>query len=343
MRFRRALTVVVAAIVVGVAGFVGFQHFAAQGSSPILVYSADAYVQEANYYLSGFHNSSGVPVATAKGAGSYTAASEIGQGDPANAFISVALESYNQSYLGQRYSGWAVGFASDQLVLAYSNSTHTSQVNSIVENLSSALSGNSTTLFRNAFNQLTSGNVSVGISDPASDPAGLRGWISLEIAGNLYGGGNNSFFTSRIMDNHGVVNNSNAALLVSPLLTGNIQFLFIYKSAAISKGLNYVDLPSSLNFGDPSLSSYYHSFSFNTTSGVAHGSAIMLYISALSGNGPSDIDTLDFVTYVLNHSSEMSSFGLTPLQHPVLYSNLQPPALIQAMVNSGQVVQGGRF
>lgn len=343
MHSSKLVTILVAVIVIVIAGYLGVVHLTGSGDSPIITYSADAYVQETNYYLSGFHNSSGVSVANAKGAGSYTAAREIGQGDPANAFISVALESYNQSYLGQRYSGWAVAFASDQLVLAYSNSTGNSVVNSIANQFSSALSSNNTTLFGDAYSNLTSGKVKVGISDPSSDPAGLRGWISLEIAGKLYGGGNLSYFTARIAANSGSVNSSSAAQLVSPLVTGQIQFLFIYKSAAISKGLDYISLPSQVNFGDPALSSYYSNFTYSTISGVAHGSIIMLYITALSGNGAIAGDTLNFVSYTLNHSSDMSLFGLAPLTKAILFNNTQPPSVIQGMISSGKVTQGGRF
>lgn len=343
MQPGKIVAVIIAIIVVGIAGYFGIQHFGGSGSSPIIVYSADAYVQETNHYLNGFHNSSGVPVASAKGAGSYTAAREIGQGDPANAFISVALESYNQSYLGQRYSGWAVAFASDQLVLAYSNNSGNSMVSGIAVQFASALSSHNATQFGQAYENLTSGRVKLGISDPGSDPAGLRGWISLEIAGKLYGGGNLSYYTSRLVVNNGVVNSSSAAQLVSPLVTGQIQFLFIYKSAAISKGLDYITLPPQVNFGDPNLTSYYSGFTYSTETGVGHGSIIMLYVSALAGNGAMSGASVGFVTYVLNHSIDMSEFGLKPLPEPVLYNNTLPPSMIRDMVSSGEIASGGRF
>ncbi len=344
MRKSRIITALVALVVIAVAGYAGIHYFYdSSSSSPLLVYSADAYVQESNYYLNSFHNSTGDPVVNAKGGGSFTAAREIGQGDPANVFISVALESYNQSYLGSRYSGWAVAFASDQLVLAYSNATDTKTVDSIVSGLTGALSQNSSTGFYNSFSNLTSGKVKVGISDPASDPAGLRGWIALEIAGNLYANGNQSFFTSALVKNGGLSNSSSAAQLVSPLVSGQIQFLFIYKSAAISKGLHYVSLPSRMNFGDPSLASYYSSYSFSTSSGIGHGSAIMLYVSALADNSQMTNESLNFAAYVIAHGGDMSSFGLLPLSKPILYSDSAVPQAIQQMLDSGKIASGGRF
>ena len=344
MRKSRITATLVALVIVSVGGYAGIHFFYGNSSaSPLIVYSADAYVQESNYYLNSYHNATASPVVNAKGGGSYTAAREIGQGDPANVFISVALESYNQSYLGSRYSGWAVAFASDQLVLAYSNVTDTGAVDSVVSGLTDALSQNSTSGFHNAFSNLTSGKVKVGISDPASDPAGLRGWIALEIAGNLYANGNQTYFTSALVNNNGLSNSSSAAQLVSPLVTGQIQFLFIYKSAAISKGLHYVSLPSRMNFGDPALAPYYSSYSYNTSSGLGHGSAIMLYVTSLANNSLMANESLGFAAYVIAHSSEMSSFGLQPLPEPVLYSNNPVPQEIQQMVTSGKIASGGRF
>ena len=343
MRGGKIAAVIVAISVIGVAGYLGLHYISGSSTTPLIVYSADAYVQETNYLLGGFHNTSGAGTVSAKGGGSYTDAREIGQGDPANAFVSVALESYNQSYLGSRYTGWTVAFASDQLVLAYSNASKTAQVNAIVKDFSVALSSNSPQEFASAYSNLTSGQVKVGISDPSSDPAGLRGWISLEIAGKLYAAGNQSYYVNNLVENHGLTNGSSAAQLISPLVTGQIQFLFIYKSAAISKGIGYISLPDQANFGDPNMTTFYSNFTYNTASGLAHGSIIFLYVSTLSNNGALSGTSLDFVTYTLNHSEDMASFGLQPLNKPILFNNTSPPSVIQEMVNSGKVVAGGRF
>lgn len=343
MRNGKIIALIVAVAVVGVGAYIGIQHLGGNPGSPLIVYSADAYTMESNYLLNGFHNSTGAPIVTARGGGSFTDAREIGQGNPANAFISVALNSYNKSYLGSRYTGWTVAFASDQLALAYSNATDTAQVNSIVGQFSRALSTNSTAGYAAAYANLTSGKVKVGISDPGSDPAGLRGWISLEIAGSLYASGNQSYYTGRLVSSSGLVNGSSAAALVSPLETGQVQFLFIYKSAAISKGLSYVSLPQQANFGNLDLANYYSSFTYQTQAGLQHGSAILLFVSTLAGEGSLNSTSLGFAGYVINNSMEMQSFGLTPLPSPVLYNNTVPPPMIQGMVSSGKISEGGSF
>ncbi len=344
MRTSRAGVIILAILVVGVSVYAGYNYYHSQHSSPFIVYSADAYVAESNFLLSGYHNASGVSVLKAKGGGSFTDAREISQGDPANAFISVSRSSYEQSYLGSRYSGWAVAFASDQLVLAYtqvySNSTEKAMVKSIVDQFASALATNNSLDYSHAYDNLTSGKVTVGISNPSSDPAGLRGWISLEIAGKVYAD-NSSLYTSAIVKNNGARNATSAAELVSPLTTGNIQFLFIYRSVAVSEHLPYIELSNYTNFGNASMSSFYSGFSYNTATGELSGSPILLLVSSLAGNGNMNNAALNFSVYVVNHSSEMASFGLTPLSKPVLYNDTSVPSPIAALLSQGKITWGG--
>ncbi len=335
-----ALAIMVMLLTVGI--YIAYYDFLQNGgTAPVITYAADAYVGETNYLLQGFHNSTGIGVAQAKGGGSYTDAREIAQGAPANVFVSVALNAYDSGYLGNRYSGWAVAFASDQLVLAYSNSTHPQAVNSIVDEINLGLESNNSTYFSSAFVNLTSGNVKVGISDPNSDPAGLRGWISLEIAGYLYGGKDQQYFIKRIDAKGGNVSGPNAAELVAPLTSGDIQFLFIYKSAAIAHGLSYVSLPDVMNFGNASLSGFYSGFSLNTTAGVVSGSSIFLFISALAGNGLISNSSLKFVQYVILNNKNLSKFGMTPLSTCLLFNDTSPPNPILSMISRGKLRQGG--
>lgn len=340
MRTNKVVAIIAAAVVIAVAVYAGYSFYGPSRPAPLIVYSADAYVAEANTLLSGYHNASGYSVLKAKGGGSFMDAQEIGQGDPANAFISVSKSSFNQSYLKARYSGWAIAFASDQLVLAYSNSTDTKLVNSIVGQFNSAHMDNSSASYRQAYENLTSGKVKVGISNPSSDPAGLRGWISLEIAGKLYAN-NEAKFTTSIRENNGVTNDTSAAELVSPLSTGNIQFLFIYKSAAISDRLPYVELSNYTNFGLASLSGFYSSFSYSTATGPEHGSPVLLLVTSLAGNGPVAAASLNFTVYVVTHNSEMASFGLVPFAKPLLFNDTALPATIETLLEEGKITQSG--
>ncbi|WP_393971278.1 substrate-binding domain-containing protein [Oxyplasma meridianum] len=335
------ITAVLVAIVVTLSIAVFDSGLFGNNSDELITYSADAYVQETNYLLRGYHNVSGVNVEPDKGGGSYTDAREISQNDPANVFISVALNSYDRSYLGPRYSGWAIAFASDSLVIAYSAaSEQNSSAASIIEQFHSAYTANSTALYKGAFMNLTSGKVKVGISNPNSDPAGFRAWISLEIAGYEYDNGNRSYFEIRMSQNRGNVSATSAADLVSPLLEGDIQFLYIYRSAAIAKGLHYISLPPELNFGNGGLASFYVQFNYTLATGVITGSPIYLYITALANN--SNAASADgFVSYVVNNNNNLTKFGLIPLKTSILFTNVTVPSWLLPLQESGKLKIGG--
>lgn len=311
------------------------------GTRPMITYSADAYVQESNTLLTSFSSSTGYQTAPAIGGGSYSDARTIGQGAPADVFISVSLGSYAQSYLKSRFSGWALAIASDQLVIAYSNSTLLSPAaKSFISQFQYSLPGNSSAVELSAFTNLTNGKVKIGIANPQDDPAGLRGWLALEIAGYLYAGGNTSYFTDRAVQNNANVSAPSASALVAPLETGNIQFLFIYKSAAVAKGLRYLPLPPALNQGNSSMSSFYGMFTYNLPDGPVSGSPIYLFVTVLANSTEAGA-AYAFLDFVVNNTAVLSSFGMTPLSTSVLFSSLPLPIEISRLVSTGRVVQGG--
>jgi molybdate/tungstate transport system substrate-binding protein len=315
---------------------------------PLVTYSADAYAPEVTSLLTGFANSTGATVAPLKSGGSFADAAEIAAGAPDDVFISVALSATSSQYLKNLTSNWAVGFASDQMVLAYSNATEpSSAVTSVVTLAQTAEKTNATSDWNAFYGALTSGTVKVGISNPVSDPAGLRGWLVLEAAGYLYSGGNpqgeeqQQAYVTPLLQSKDNVTGTNAAALVSPLEAGQIQFLFIYKSAAVADGLNYLVLDSHVNFGNAGLGSFYSKFSYTDSAGAAAGSPIILCVT-VPLNSVNTGEALQFVQYVVENAKKtLPSYGLTPLTTALLYSNVSPPAPIQALVSQGLIVQAG--
>jgi len=338
VRMKRYLAVVLIIAVIVI--LVGSYLYVQKPSQSLEVYAADAYVAEANHLISGFKNITGLPINDAKGGGSFTLASQIGQGDPADVFISVALNSYQKQYLGSRYSGWAVAFAADSLVIAYNNATLTGASKSVISLFKLAALSNSSSGYADAFENLTSGNFKVGISDPNKDPAGLRAMISLEIAGYLYHNGNLFYYTERMQSDGAISSASSAAELVAPLEQGSISFLYIYKSSAISQWLGYIELPQDLNFGNLSLGPFYSKFSYTTALGNQTGSPVFLYISALA-NDSLGSEAMKFVCYVINNSEQMSEFGMEVMKTGLIYSSTTIPVCLQSLVSDGELSMAG--
>jgi len=309
--------------------------------APLITYSADAYATEVTSLLNGFSSSTGVQVAPVKSGGSTADASAIKAGAPDDVFVSASLTATSTQYLGNLTANWAIGLATDQLVVAYSNSTaQTAATTSIIGLANTAIKSNATSDWNDFFTALVGGTVKVGISAPAQDPAGLRAWLVLEAAGYLYSGGNQQAYVSALLSDQANSTAASAAVLVAPLQAGNIQFLFTYKSAAISNHLNYIGLDSHANLGTPSLSSFYSQFSYTDSAGVTKGAPIVICVTIpLSVVNPAE--ALQFVQYVVQNAKSLSTFGLVPLTPALLYQNTPPPAAIQQLVTQGLIADNG--
>ena len=334
---------IVAAAIIVIVLIVSVYFLIPDHKQSLVVYSADAYVGEVNALISGFHNSTGLAGDTSIGGGSFTIGHEIGNGIPANIFFSVSRSAYSHQYLGSKYySGWAVALAGDSLVLAYSGSHLNAADASLINNFSTAYRSNNTSLFANAFGSLTSGTFKVGISNASSDPAGLRAYISLEIAGYLYSGGNESYYIHRLASNDGLVSASSAADLVAPLETGQVSFLYIYKSAAISKGLDYITLPDRLNFGNYSMASFYSNFSYQTQTGVIHGFPVYLYVS-IPANESLVSESQKFVEYSMENRYLLADFGMITMDKPMIFYNNTPPSFLSQYIKNESLLYGGNM
>ena len=275
-------------------------------------------------------------MAPPKAAGSLELAQEIADGNPVSVFLSVSKSAMESQYLGNESAGWAIAFAHDQMALAYSNASlqSSSAGTSILAEYNSAVMANTTQGWYNFFYNVTSGNVKVGIANPNADPAGYRAWIVLEAAGQTYAN-NSSFFANRLLANQGNTTAASAADLVSPLETGQIQFLFIYRSAAIAHNLNYLQLPDQINLGSYHYSHYYSQFTYTLAKGVEKGSVIALWITVpVDSTDPAD--SIQFVVFVVKNSPTLlAPYGLVPLTPARLYNSTTVPAPIQALVSQG--------
>ena len=309
-------------------------------SGPLVSYSADAYTAEVTGLLNGFSKATGAQVAPLKSGGSFADANQIAAGTPDDVFVSVSLTATSSQYLKNLTSNWAVGFASDQMVLAYANGTQSSATASVVGLANTAAKSNATADWSAFYAALTGGAVKVGISNPVSDPAGLRGWLVLQAAGYLYSGGNQQAYVNPLLSKSANVTGTNAAALVSPLQAGQIQFLFIYKSAAVSDGLPYISLDSHVNLGTASLGSFYSKFSYTDSAGTTAGAPIILCIT-VPLSSVNTAEALQFVQYVLQNAGTLSAYGLAPFKVATLYHNTSPPAPIQALETQGLVTDAG--
>ena len=336
------VAVAVIVLVVAAAGAYALYayYYAPKPSSPLLVYSADLYSSESSYLYSGFSNSTGIPYAAPKSAGSFALAAQIKSGAPVSVFISVSKSALETSYLGSQYSGWGIAFVNDQMSIGYTNSTGQSAAfQTVLSDYQRATVSNATSDWSAFFMDLTSGSVKVGISNPNTDPAGYRAWIVLQAAGQEFNG-DKTYFVNRMLQSAANVTGLSAAALVAPLEEGQIQFLFMYKSAVQSHGLTPLILPRSVNLGDTKLSSFYSQFTYTLTTGVQKGGAILLF-ATVPKNSTETAQALDFVVYIVKNAASLSSYGLVVLSPALLYNSTDVPAPIASLLSQGLLKSSG--
>ncbi len=312
---------------------------------PLVTYSADAYATETTALLTGFSKATGIPVAPVISGGSGADASAIEAGAPDDVFVSSKLSATSPSGLGNLSANWAIGFASDQMVVAYSNATLTnSAASAIVTQGQTAQTSNATADWNAFYTALTSGSTKVGISNPVADPGGLRGWLALEIAGYLYSNGNQGAYVTPLLTTASNVTAASAADLVAPLQAGQIQFLFTYKSAAITAGVGFISLDSHVNLSSPKLAYFYAKFSYTDSAGKSVAAPIVIVVT-VPMSSVNTSEALDFVQYLVQNSKSLASYGLVIPTTCLLYSSVTAPQtlppVIQAMLSQGLLVQAG--
>jgi len=319
-------------------------------ATPLLLYASDAFPLELQALASSFYSSTCIPAVMAQDQGSTADAALIAAGDPVSAFLSISKGAIGSKDLGSQYPGWAVSFASDEMAVAYSSaSTSGSAAQAVVTAYNTASSSNTTSAWYTFFNDLTSGSVKVGISNPNLDPAGYRAWLTLQLAGLAYGNGGTGgtayqqSFANSLLTNDANVTGASAAALIPALATGQINFLFIYKSDIASNGLTPMQLPNQVNLGIVADNSFYSQATYQTSGGLETGAAISLWLS-VPNDAINPTGAVQFVVYTIeNYQTVLKSFGLSPISPARLYidSGVTAPAAITALVTNGTLVNEG--
>jgi len=142
-------------------------------------------------------------------------------------------------FLIPEYADWNVRFATNQLVLCY---TETSKYADIITQ-------------SNWYDILMSKGVVWGHSDPNLDPCGYRSLMVLQLAEKYY---QNPELYQKCIDNRPKENiRPKSVELVSLLQTGNMDYAFEYLSVAVQHNLKFVRFPDEINLGAPDWADFY--------------------------------------------------------------------------------------
>lgn len=244
----------------------------------------------------------------------------------------VAVADYNliPELMFEEHANWYGGFATNQMVIAYSeNSKYSNQISS-----------------ENWHEILEKEDVRFGVSDGNQDPCGYRSLMVIELAENYYeetqifddlikkntnigdkGKQNNKTIlmpeSSEINPSDKIMVRAKETDLVSGLESGEIDYFFIYRSVAQQHGFEFVKLPAEIDLSSVKHSNNYEKVSVRRVSGEVSVGKPIVYGITIPKNTENPEIAAKFVKFVLSDKGKeiLKEKGQPPIK-PALVNDL---------------------
>jgi molybdate/tungstate transport system substrate-binding protein len=194
-------------------------------------------------------------------------------------------------FLIPQFADWNIKFASNEMVLVYSDKSK---------------SGNEIS-DKNWPEILLNPDVFYGRSEPNSDPCGYRTTFTVKLAEKYFG---KPGLAEKILTKDQRFIRPKEVDLIALLQTNAIDYVFIYRSVAVQHQLPFLILPDSVNLGNPALGHWYSSVSTNIN-GSKPGEMsqqtgeAMVYGLTVPKNSPNPELALEFVEFLLSPENGM--------------------------------------
>ena len=220
--------------------------------------------------------------------------------------VAVADYSLIPKYMFPKYAKWVLVFATNKLVLAY---TDNSKMKDLVQ--------------KDWIKVIMADGVRVGISNPNLDPCGYRSVGALALKAYLDNNSDEFIFqryvkgiraefgknitvyvkTNLIPDTNKVIIRDKSVDLISLLEAGELDYAFEYLSVAKQHDLRYIVLPNEVNLGDPRYKDLYSKVVVIINYGTEAQRAIrlkpILYGLTIPTNAPHPELAKEFVNFLL--------------------------------------------
>jgi molybdate/tungstate transport system substrate-binding protein len=209
---------------------------------------------------------------------------------PCDVFLSADYRVID-NFLIPQFASWNLKFASNEMVLVYSEKSK----------FSKAITA------KNWPEILLKEDVFYGRSDPNSDPCGYRTVFSLQLAGKYFDKPN---LAEEILKKDQRFIRPKEVDLIAMLQTNAIDYIFIYRSVAVQHQLPFIILADSVNLGNPELAKWYSTVSAKIN-GNKPGETItqtgepMVYGLTVPDNSPNPELALEFVEFLLSTENGM--------------------------------------
>lgn len=242
----------------------------------------------------------------------------------------LALADYRliSLYLIDNYTSWGVAFASNRLVLCYTNnSKYSDQINA-----------------ENWYEILSMPDVKYGFSDPNKDPCGYRSLMAIGLASLQY---EKNILKNLVLDRSNIKAieedetlhiyvpanleidvatlevRSKSVNLIALLETGALDYAFEYRSVAIQHNLKYIELSPEINLGDPKHDNFYAKVKVyilhNTDKEKIIEGASITYGVTIPSTAENSEDAIKFIQLLVSDTgrSIFESLGQPFLENPI--------------------------
>jgi molybdate/tungstate transport system substrate-binding protein len=210
----------------------------------------------------------------------------------------------------ERFADWAIGFASNQITLAYTDRS----------------AGAAEVTPTNWYQVLARPGVQIGRSNPDTDPSGYQVLQMLALAQDYY---HEPTLSASVLANSptGTLVNTETSLLPA-LQAGQIDYLAVYRSDALQHHLHFLDLPAQINLADPTMAARYATVRVTTASGVRTGKPIV-YGLTIPTDAPNPTAAQAFLAFVLGPTGRqiMHDNGFVTITPATVTGGAVPPAL----------------
>lgn len=184
------------------------------------------------------------------------------------------------------FASWDIHFATNQLAIMYRpDSKYAKEINS-----------------SNWYKILLKKGVQYGHSDPNSDPCGYRTLLAWQLAEKYY---KDPGLYKKLLANCPLQNvRPKETDLIALLQSGQLDYMFIYKSVCEQHHMPFVALPDQINLGSPAYANFYKQASLKI-SGKKPGTFIvqtgapMIYGLTIPNNAPHRAWAIKFMAFIL--------------------------------------------
>ena len=184
-----------------------------------------------------------------------------------------------------RYADWSIKFATNRMCIAFTEkSNRENEMND-----------------GNWFDILLDKNVHFGRSDPNSDPCGYRTVMVVKLAEKYY---RRDGLADELLHKDLKYIRPKETDLLALLETGEIDYMFIYRSVAMQHKLKYIDLPDEINLGNFKFENLYRKVSVKITGKkpgeyIVRRGAPMVYGLTIPKNAPNKKLAIEFLKFML--------------------------------------------